>query len=69
MSKSARTRSSILGFFAILTLSAVTMLWLFWRHPISTAIAALAMLAAFAMSARLARLMDPDGGPDLERMS
>lgn len=55
MTKSAHMRTKIAGLLAIVILSAATMLWLFWRHPISTGIATLAVLAWFGVSARLAR--------------
>jgi hypothetical protein len=67
MTKSAQTRTSIIGFLVIVALSAMTMLWLFWRHPVSTGIATIVVLAAFAMSARLARLIDSDGMLELKR--
>jgi hypothetical protein len=42
-------------------LSALSMLWLFWRFPIGTGIATVVVLAAFGISARLARMVETDG--------
>jgi len=36
------------------------MLWLFWHYPVKTTIVTLLVLAAFGLSARLARLVDTD---------
>jgi uncharacterized membrane protein YqjE len=46
----------------ILTLSAVTMLWLFWHYPLGTAIATLAVLGVLGICVRLARSVDPPTG-------
>jgi hypothetical protein len=56
----------IVAFLAILTLSAGTMLWLFWRFPLTTAIVTLGVLAALGVLARLARSIDVEL-KDLER--
>jgi uncharacterized integral membrane protein len=48
----------ILAFLAILTVSAATMLWLFWRFPVPTAVVTLGVLAALGVSARLARSIE-----------
>jgi hypothetical protein len=50
----------IVAFLAILTVSAGTMLWLFWRFPLTTAIVTLGVFAALAVLARLARSIDGD---------
>jgi hypothetical protein len=50
----------IVAFLAILTVSAGTMLWLFWRFPLMTAIVTLGVFAALAVLARLARSIDVD---------
>jgi hypothetical protein len=60
MANASNPRSKVLVFVAILALSALTMIWLFWRYPIGTAIAALAVLAALWISARLARPVEID---------
>jgi len=67
MSLSAHTRTNIFGFFGIVFLSSVTMLWLFWRFPITTAIATVLVWAVLGVSARLARSMDTEKMADLER--
>jgi hypothetical protein len=56
-------------FLAVLALSAVTMIWLFWHYPIKTLIGTLAVLVALGVSARLARATDTEAGTasDLDR--
>jgi hypothetical protein len=66
MSASASARMGTVAFFAILTVSAGTMLWLFWRFPLMTAIVTLGVLAALGVLARLARSIDVDM-KDLDR--
>lgn len=66
MANSSNPRSKVLVFVAVLALSALIMIWLFWRYPLGTAIAALAVLAALWMSARLARSVDGDADPAIE---
>ena len=58
MTESSSARMGILAFLAILTVSAGTMLWLFWRFPLTTAIVTLGVLAALGVLARLARSID-----------
>jgi cytochrome c-type biogenesis protein CcmH/NrfF len=60
MSNSAHKRTNIVGFVAVLMLSSATMLWLLWHHPVTTAIVTIVVFAAFAISARLARMVDTD---------
>jgi hypothetical protein len=52
MKYSAGARANIAMFLAVLALSAVTMIWLFWHYPVKT----------FGVSARLARAVDTDAG-------
>jgi hypothetical protein len=59
MSASASARGTV-AFLAILTVSAGTMLWLFWRFPLMTAIVTLGVFAALVVLARLARSIDVD---------
>ncbi len=59
-------RANIAIFWAVLALSALTMVWLFWHHPIKTLIATIAVLAAFCTSARLARAIEADASSDLD---
>jgi hypothetical protein len=61
MTHSSHARVNILVFLAVLTLSALTMVWLFWHHPLKTLIATIAVLSALGVSARLARSIDTDG--------
>lgn len=60
MRNSASARANIAIFLAVLALSALTMVWFFWHHPIKTLIATVAVLAALFMSARLARAIEVD---------
>ena len=64
MTKSAQRRGGIFGFFGTLLLSAGLMLWMLWHFPVSTSIATVAVLAAFAISARLAGSIDSDSLSD-----
>jgi hypothetical protein len=50
----------IVAFLAIVTLSAGTMLWLFWRFPLMTALVTLGIFAGLGVLTRLARLIDVD---------
>ncbi len=67
MTHSAPKRTSVVGFFAIVTLSAATMLWLFWHFPLTTAITTLVVLAAFEISARISRLLETGEKAELEQ--
>ena len=60
MTVSSSARMSIVAFIAILTLSAGTMLWLFWRFPLMAAIITLGVLLGLSVLARLARWIDVD---------
>jgi hypothetical protein len=65
MTQSTHKRTNIVALLAILTLSSVTMVWLFWRFPVPTALVTVAVLAALGVSARLARSIDTEM-PDLD---
>ena len=60
MTKSTQKRNNMVGFLVVIAASAVTMLWLLWHHPVPTAIVTIVVLAAFAISARLAQMVDTD---------
>jgi hypothetical protein len=60
MTISSSERMSIVAFIAILTLSAGTMLWLFWRFPLPTAIITVGAFAALGVLVRLARSIEVD---------
>jgi hypothetical protein len=60
MTVSSSARMSIVAFIAILTLSAGTMLWLFWRFPLLTAIITVGVFLVLGILARLARSIDVD---------
>jgi CHASE2 domain-containing sensor protein len=60
MSTTSSARMGIVALIAILTVSAGTMLWLFWRYPLMTAIVTLGVFAALVVLARLARSIDVD---------
>jgi hypothetical protein len=66
MTRTSTARGNVVAFLAILALSALTMVWLFWHHPVKTLIATIAVLAALGMSARLARWIETDAASDLE---
>jgi hypothetical protein len=66
MTDTSSTRTSMVAFLAILALSAATMLWLFWRFPLTTSLVTIGVLAALGVSARLARSIDTDMS-DLDR--
>jgi hypothetical protein len=66
MTESSNARTKIAALWAILTLSALIMVWLFWRFPLITAVATVAILTSLGVSARLARLTDTDLS-DLQR--
>jgi len=67
MTDSSHARTNVFALLAILTLSAVTMLWLFWHYPVSTGIATIAVLAILGVSARLAGSADSDSIFDRDR--
>jgi Mn2+/Fe2+ NRAMP family transporter len=54
------TRARSVALIAILTASSGLMLWLFWRHPLATALVASAVIAALCLLVRLAPLIDFD---------
>jgi hypothetical protein len=60
MAVSSSSRISTVAFVAILTLSAGTMLWLFWRFPLVTALITLGVFLGLGVLARFARSLDVD---------
>ncbi len=60
MTVSSSARMSVVAFIAILTLSAGTMLWLFWRFPLPTAIITVGVFLVLGVLVRLARSLDVD---------
>ncbi len=67
MARSSYARTNIFVLLAVLAVSAATMVWLFWHHPLKTSIATIAVLAALGISARLARSIETDGNSELEK--
>jgi hypothetical protein len=67
MTYSSSATRNIAIFLAVLALSAVTMIWLFWHHPVKTLVATVAVLAALGVSARLARSIEVESPAELER--
>jgi hypothetical protein len=65
MNDSSSSRMNIAAFLVIVTLSAGSMLWLFWRFPFTTAAVTLGVLAILGVLARLARSVDVE---DLDRV-
>jgi len=61
MKTSAHARTNMFGLLGMVILSSVTMVWLFWHYPRGTGIATIVVLAAFGISARLARWVDSEG--------
>jgi len=66
MTDSSSLRMNIVAFLAIVTLSAGTMVWLFWRFPLMTAVITVGVFAGLGVLARLARSFDVDM-QDLDR--
>jgi fatty acid desaturase len=64
----------VAALWAVVTLSSLTMLGLFWRFPVPTCIASIALLATLLHCAHFARLVDlgaraeDRGGPDLGKL-
>jgi hypothetical protein len=56
--RASSSRVGVIAFLAVLTVSAGTMLYLFWRFPLTTAVVTLGILAALGILARLARSID-----------
>jgi hypothetical protein len=69
MASSVHSRKKLVAFLCVLALSSITMLWLFWRCPLPTAIITVAALAGLAVCARLARAVDATEIGDLDRGS
>ena len=51
-------RIGVVAFVVVLTISAGTMLYMFWRFPLPTAIVTLGVLAALGVLAKLARSIE-----------
>lgn len=66
MTRTLNARGNVVAFLAILALSALTMVWLFWHHPVKTLLATIGVLAALGISARLARAIEVDAASDME---
>ena len=60
MTNSVQRCANNVLFLAILALSALSMVWLFWNHPLKTSIVTLVILAIFWVSAHLARAVETD---------
>jgi hypothetical protein len=67
MTRLSYTRTNIFVLLAVLALSAATMIWLFWHHPVKTSIATILVLAALGVSARLARSIETDGNSNMQK--
>lgn len=65
MTRSSYARTNIFVLLAVLALSAATMVWLFWHHPVKTSIATIAVLAALGISARLARSVESESNSEM----
>jgi CHASE2 domain-containing sensor protein len=60
VTESSKNRTSIAALLGILTLSAASMLWMFWRFPVITTLVTIGVFAVLGISARLARSVDMD---------
>jgi hypothetical protein len=60
MKTSNSGRASILLFLAAMTTSSLTMLWLLWRFPVTTAVLAVVVVAGLGIAARLAKPLDTE---------
>ena len=67
MTNTSIARANAVGFLAVLALSALTMVWLFWHYPVKTLIASAAVMAALALSGRLARSIEAETAPVLDQ--
>jgi hypothetical protein len=67
MTESSSNRTNVAAFLAILLLSAATMVLLFWRFPLTTALITLGVFVLLGVSARLARAIEFSDAGDLER--
>jgi len=69
MKNSSNARLDVVALMAVLLCSSVTMLWLFWRFPIWTAIATIAILVGLSLSTRLAAPSDGEAFADARERS
>jgi hypothetical protein len=58
MTESSSMKTNVVAFVAILLVSAATMVWLFWRFPLTTALITLGVFVVLGVSARLARAIE-----------
>jgi hypothetical protein len=69
MTDSPHARKKIAAFWGVVSLSAVTMLYLFWRFPLQTALVTVGVLALVFIWARLARSIDFGDIAEMDRHS
>jgi hypothetical protein len=67
MTESSSNRTNVAAFLAILLVSAATMVVLFWRFPLTTALITLGVFVLLGVSARLARAIEFVDGADIDR--
>jgi hypothetical protein len=67
MTESSSNRTNVAAFLAILLVSAVTMVVLFWHFPLTTTVVALGVFALLGVSARLARAIESVDVADMDR--
>jgi hypothetical protein len=58
MTESSSNRTNVAAFLAILVVSAATMVVLFWRFPLTTALITIGVFVLLGVSARLARSIE-----------
>lgn len=69
MTDTPHARKKLVVFFAVVALSALLMVWLFWRFPLPTAIITLGVLIALGVCARLARSIEANDMSEMDRGS
>jgi hypothetical protein len=67
MTESSSNRTNVAAFLAILVVSAATMVVLFWRFPVTTALITLGVFVLLGVSARLARAIEISDVADIEQ--
>ena len=65
MTTTTQSPTRLIAFLCVLSLSAASMLWMLWRFPLGTTIAAVLMISVFGLLARVAQSFDGEGQPAL----
>jgi uncharacterized membrane protein len=67
MTESSSNRTNVAAFLATLVVSAVTMVVLFWRFPLITALITIGVFLLLGLAARLSRSIEFVDAADLEQ--